>query len=708
MGMLITILAALSVQDAEARYREALYHEVDKGDLDRAAELFRKVESDAAATEDVRARAAFRAAWCLEKKGQKAEAEKAYRDLAARYPGQAETVAKARERLDRLLTGGTGPGQTRTLDELVADHILALGSQRPETADIARRALVLIGKPAVPTLRQALAHRDVLLSAMAAVVLVEMGEDEGAFAPLVRGLKLPAASVSGALAALLARRPDLSGEFVEAMKQEKAIVVLERYLYVLYVTPVPQARDHLRHLIVHGPEGHVQSTERALRISTEDELLKLLSDLASVESGKERAMTLMAVVRGVRITGPAAFARALLAHWPEPESGILEAGRRFPGWLQVLHEIAPEWLDKASPQNSAHLIKHIGDWGPNGFDLIFALLKKKPKPEVGRGLISLLGGLGRSSRGPMHPLVESTLWSIFDTEAEPLKDAAGESLLNLLPESDPRWEDPVRAELEQPAYTEILELSRAGRPPEIRCSLDQRYRTWSAETRQRVRRLVYRKLGQGDSQGRFRALDLIDQFRNTVSGHPAPEDEFFEGLCLSAADESLGDDLRVVVVRRLPQPQDSSLKPEVLERARSTLLALLKDRTAKVRAAAAQKAKLWRHPRSDQALAPLVEDPEPAVAMEAVRYFGALPREDLLDPLIRALKSRDARVRQAGAEGLGISESLKAVPPLIPLLDDPDATVRAKVREALDRIRKRYDEKAQWVEWYERVRPKDK
>ena len=85
MGILLALFAlvpcgpAHGKQDAEGRYREALYQEVDKGDLDKALELYRKVEADGSAPEAVRARSAFRTAWCLEKKGQKAEAERAYR-----------------------------------------------------------------------------------------------------------------------------------------------------------------------------------------------------------------------------------------------------------------------------------------------------------------------------------------------------------------------------------------------------------------------------------------------------------------------------------------------------------------------------------------------------------------------------------------------------------------------------------------------------
>lgn len=61
--------------------------------------------SDAKAADALKAKSAFRRAWCLEKKGDKVEAERLYREVTAKYATQAETAAEARERLDRLVSG---------------------------------------------------------------------------------------------------------------------------------------------------------------------------------------------------------------------------------------------------------------------------------------------------------------------------------------------------------------------------------------------------------------------------------------------------------------------------------------------------------------------------------------------------------------------------------------------------------------------------
>lgn len=156
----------------------------------------------------------------------------------------------------------------------------------------------------------------------------------------------------------------------------------------------------------------------------------------------------------------------------------------------------------------------------------------------------------------------------------------------------------------------------------------------------------------------------------------------------------------------LPPRQNADPKT-VLPKPPPVLAQLLKEKNAKIRQQAAVILTQWRGPEMDQSLAELVLDPE--IDDLAISYFleglqapesREKPRESYFEPLVKALKSPKSRVREKAAAGLVLMESIKAVPHLIPLLEDESANVRSQLRLALDAIKKRYEEKAQWLEWY--------
>ena len=58
----VVFLLALYAQDSDKLYREALYEEVDRGNLDRAIELYRKIEGNDSNSKTIRAKSSARQA----------------------------------------------------------------------------------------------------------------------------------------------------------------------------------------------------------------------------------------------------------------------------------------------------------------------------------------------------------------------------------------------------------------------------------------------------------------------------------------------------------------------------------------------------------------------------------------------------------------------------------------------------------------------
>jgi len=93
-----------------------------EGDLDAAIKLYRKIVSKHADTTEVAARAQLRIGMCYEKLGRE-QATEAYQKVIERFPGEAEIVQQARERLQALAESGkvnrpeigAGPEKTRAV-----------------------------------------------------------------------------------------------------------------------------------------------------------------------------------------------------------------------------------------------------------------------------------------------------------------------------------------------------------------------------------------------------------------------------------------------------------------------------------------------------------------------------------------------------------------------------------------------------------------
>jgi len=110
----------------------------------------------------------------------------------------------------------------------------------------------------------------------------------------------------------------------------------------------------------------------------------------------------------------------------------------------------------------------------------------------------------------------------------------------------------------------------------------------------------------------------------------------------------------------------------------------LADPDPVIRAAAAESLGVWRAREAAGAIRPLLRDTSPGVRERAAEALGRLDDmasfKDLLD---RILADEDSGVRRATARALGASVPDTAAEVLIPFLDDPRATVRLRVAQAL-------------------------
>ncbi|TWU42425.1 DUF3108 domain-containing protein [Novipirellula artificiosorum] len=96
-------------QTASERLEKGIYTEETVGNLDEAIKIYRSIVADAKETEALGAKAQYRLASCLSKKGDQAGAVAAYEALIKNYPNQKELVSKAREQLPAKLELGEAP-----------------------------------------------------------------------------------------------------------------------------------------------------------------------------------------------------------------------------------------------------------------------------------------------------------------------------------------------------------------------------------------------------------------------------------------------------------------------------------------------------------------------------------------------------------------------------------------------------------------------
>jgi len=103
---------------------KGIYTEETVGDLDAAIKVYQQIVDDAKANRKYAARAQYRLGMCHLKKGNKAKARQAFRELLATYPQEKLIAAKARGQLAKLTPGGgAAPCLVRTTPAAMANDV---------------------------------------------------------------------------------------------------------------------------------------------------------------------------------------------------------------------------------------------------------------------------------------------------------------------------------------------------------------------------------------------------------------------------------------------------------------------------------------------------------------------------------------------------------------------------------------------------------
>jgi Tol biopolymer transport system component len=110
LALICVFSVASGAQTGQDYFQKALSKERVEGNLREAISLYQKA-IEASTDETLAARAQLQIAFCLEKLGLR-DAERAFRLVVEKYPGQSEVVKQARERLNRLAVLSAPPAVT--------------------------------------------------------------------------------------------------------------------------------------------------------------------------------------------------------------------------------------------------------------------------------------------------------------------------------------------------------------------------------------------------------------------------------------------------------------------------------------------------------------------------------------------------------------------------------------------------------------------
>jgi HEAT repeat protein len=150
-------------------------------------------------------------------------------------------------------------------------------------------------------------------------------------------------------------------------------------------------------------------------------------------------------------------------------------------------------------------------------------------------------------------------------------------------------------------------------------------------------------------------------------------------LLHARADDPVGDEETALLATLVELEESSEATTEVIEE----LLSALAD----VRAVVADRAEDLLAKLAPASIEGVVSELEAgAVPHRAASVLGRIADTRALDPLMEALRHREARVRAESAAALGKLRDPAAVEPLLRATRDPDADVRAQAGGAIDRI----------------------
>jgi HEAT repeat protein len=165
--------------------------------------------------------------------------------------------------------------------------------------------------------------------------------------------------------------------------------------------------------------------------------------------------------------------------------------------------------------------------------------------------------------------------------------------------------------------------------------------------------------------------DSVENGTKQTSGNTENLRIFLAGL----ADTNPG--IRISAIQALGKVPGEEIKAKILK--------LFRDRDPSVRIAAIQ-ALASRDDLAPAFFLGLLDDPNPAIRLAALRFLGRVHHEQVADALLPALSDEDATVREATAAALGSIRNLCAVESLVVSLIDEARSVRQAAELALDQI----------------------
>jgi len=103
--------------------------------------------------------------------------------------------------------------------------------------------------------------------------------------------------------------------------------------------------------------------------------------------------------------------------------------------------------------------------------------------------------------------------------------------------------------------------------------------------------------------------------------------------------------------------------------------------------------------RAREAILPLADDPDASVRREILRLLYAHFPDEPIKIAVRFLDDPDATVRAQAAASLGETLERDAVPHLLEAASDPDEGVRTAAATAIEKIREHHDNVTRWAKW---------
>ncbi len=703
--MLAAGLALQAQEDAAVLYREGLYEEIDQGNLEKAMELYGRVlkgGGDGA----VKARALFRRGACLEKAGKKPDAEQAYRDVQERFADQAEIVKLARGRLAAL--SANGRGQAFSPEAEVQQLILDLGTNDLTVRDKALQRLTLIGAAAIPDLKRALGHKDRVLAAGAARVLVTLEPMEGLYEALAHS---PFPNDLSSMGPLLEARPEDREKFYrDAEKMSSGyinVAVSGKEAFTKDDRLVRVIEDRI--VAEHGKTGDGILTSIWRSIADPGRYPGLVRRLLKEESGQRpRLKALLSQYSGANKESDR----------PELSKMLREGLKDLEGpdqmWVSsLLSYMTPEdlfqglclsWLRSDQPQRRFGIAfaLQLGDFNLRKLkeeyvELIFDALAAEDVPlDAKADLARDSGQIEKFAEGPRKAkLLKYYLEVLRKTDLRVVElTSSGSSypralsgprvyVIKNLADDAPDWELIFHQEFRMyiPGMATTQEL-------ETRLKSSDRLKSRFVEACKRA-------MGDETVMVQQRGVLQLDLYATPS------ERRGLAKLLPSAREEMISPMVRSLARGFSPLTADEATveAQEIAPLFKSPNAAIRRAMTAEFRTSVSP-------PAFTGIMKEALSDADAYVRYSALQYWSFRRTPEAVALLIDALKDPEDRNKLIAVQALGNSPTLDAVPALLPFLRSPNNDLRSTTQAALKAIQQYFEEQEQWRTWYEDMKKK--